>query len=258
MPQPYVSLEAEFHDAFWAEDDDATEVSLMERFLASHPGRALEIGSGSGRLLLPLLADHPEVEGLELSDDMIRLCLETAELAGEQVVVHRGDMTDWKGEKPYHSLLVPAFTFQLAEDPAATLRHWRTLLVDGGGLYLTIFIPFAELEGDMEEDVWHPDHEAPLADGRTAKLDTLHRIDPEKQILERRHRYYFADLPATFHESRQTLRWFTPDQLTELLAAAGFGVTEAFVDFDPARPATRTEIDESDGILTFHATARKP
>jgi len=258
MPQPYVSLEAEFHDAFWAEDDDATEVFLMERFLAAHPGRALEIGSGSGRLLLPLLADHPEVEGLELSDDMIRLCRETAELAGERVVVHRGDMTDWKPEAPYRSLLVPAFTFQLAGDPAATLRHWRTLLEDAGGLYLTVFTPFAELEGDMEENAWYPDHETTLPDGRTAKLDTLHKIDPEKQILERRHRYYYADSPAAFHESRQTLRWFTLEQMHELLSASGFQVIEAFVDFDPARPATSMEIDDSDGILTFHAVARLP
>jgi SAM-dependent methyltransferase len=257
MSQPYVSLEAEFHDAFWAEDDDATEVSLMERFLASHPGRALEIGSGSGRLLLPLLTDHPEVEGLELSDDMIRLCHETAELAGEQVVVHRGDMIDWTPEIPYRSLVVPAFTFQLAEDPEATLRHWHTLLVEGGGLYLTVFIPFAELEGDTEENVWNPDHQTTLADGRIAKLDTLHRIDPEKQILDRQHRYYFADSQTNFHESRQILRWFTPEQLQELLTTTGFKVTEAFVDFDPTRPVTQEEIDKSDGIVTFHAITQK-
>jgi len=255
MPQPYVSLEAEFHDAFWAADDEATEVSLMEDFLKKHPGRALEIGSGSGRLLLPLLEEHPEVEGLELSGDMIRLCGIYAREVALQPVVHQGDMCVWTPETPYSALLVPAFTFQLAEDPAATLRHWRTLLMDGGGLYLTVFIPFAELEGDMEEGSWYPDHETTLPGGRIARLDTLHRIDAENQKLERRHRYYFADMPTAFHESRQILRWFTPEQITALLEAAGFRVTASFVDFTPARAATWPEIDDSDGILTFHAVA---
>lgn len=256
MSQPYLSLEAEFHDAFWAEDDDASEVGLMADFLKAHPGRSLEIGSGSGRLLFPLLEQGFQVEGLELSSDMLALCREAGEEKGLSPKLHHGDMSSWQGGGKYQSLLSPAFTLQLAPDPTATLAHWRTLLEDGGALYLTVFIPFAELEGDMEENAWYPDHQTTLPGGRIAKLDTLHQIDPEKQILDRRHRYYFADHPAAFHESRQTLRWFTLDQMTALLAAAGFRVTSVFADFEPSRPVTCSETDEFDGILTFHAAAR--
>ena len=257
MSQPYLSLEAEFHDAFWAEEDDASEVALMADFLKQHPGRSLEIGSGSGRLLFPLLEQGFDVEGLELSGDMLALCREAAGEKGLDPTLHHGDMSVWHGGGKYHSLLAPAFTLQLSPDPAATLAHWRTLLEDdGGALYLTVFIPFAELEGDLEENAWYPDHEATLPGGRTAKLDTFHQIDPEKQILDRRHRYYFADRPADFHESRQTLRWFTLDQMTAHLGAAGFRVARVFADFDPARPLTCSETDEFGGILTFHAVAR--
>lgn len=257
MAQPYVSLEAEFHDAFWAADDEGSEIRLMDSFLQRFPGRALEIGCGSGRLLLPLLKDHPRFEGLELSQDMIRLCRASAEESGLQPVIHHGDMSEWVPESRYHALLAPAFTFQLAADPAATLRHWHSLLVPGGGLYLTVFIPFAELEGDLAENEWYPDHETTLPDGRVAKLDTLHRIDQENQQIERRHRYYFSDTPAVFHESCQNLQWFTPEQLTELLQASGFRVAASFVDFSPSRTPTWEEIDESDGILTFQAVAER-
>ena len=55
MSQPYLSLEAELHDAFWDAEDDGSEVRLMAEFLKKHPGPALEVGSGSGRLMFPLL-----------------------------------------------------------------------------------------------------------------------------------------------------------------------------------------------------------
>ena len=46
---------------------------LMAAFLEKHPGPALEIGSGSGRLMFPLVQMGLDVEGLELSPDMLAL-----------------------------------------------------------------------------------------------------------------------------------------------------------------------------------------
>lgn len=250
MSQPYLSLEAELHDAFWAADDDASEVRLMASFLKKFPGTSLEIGSGSGRLLFPLLSMGFDVEGLELSKDMLALCRKSG-----SCTAHEGDMTTWTPGKSYAALLAPAFTFQLAADPAATLSRWKTWLQPGGGLYLTVFIPFAELEGDLPEDEWYEDHQVTLPDGRLAKLDTRHRLNPENQLLERQHRYYFADRPDSSHESRQRLRWFQHDQMNELLNTAGFTLTSAFLDFELRRKATARSIPESGGIITYHAIA---
>ncbi len=254
VSQPYLSLEAEFHDAFWAADDDASEVALMADFLRKSPGKALEIGSGSGRLLFPLIDLGFDVEGLELSPDMLAICKNQAAERSVDTALHQGDMSHWQPAAKYSALLAPAFTFQLASDPLATLRHWRGLLENGGGLYITLFIPFMELEGELEENAWYLDHETTLPGGRIAVLDTRHKIDPEKQILEREHRYYFADHPAESHSSRQTLRWFTHDQFTALLEEAGFQVTAAFADFDPGQKVTSSESLDFDGILTYHAT----
>ncbi len=253
--QPYLSLEAEFHDAFWAADDDGSEIRLMGAFLRKHRGLALEIGAGSGRLMFPLLRQGFPVEGLELSPDMLRLARASPAGINPPPILHEGDMSSWApaGEKRYSSILAPAFTLQLAADPAATLRHWRKLLAENGALYLTIFIPYAELEGDQPEGQWYPDHRAVLPDGRTAVLESRHHLDPEKQILEREHRYYFADEPDGSHISRQRLRWFTHDQMVRLLEECGFRVTAAFPDFNPRRKVISPETMEYDGILTYHA-----
>ena len=254
MSQPYLSLEAELHDIFWNHEDDASEVGLMADFLDHHPGKALEIGSGSGRLLLPLIEKGYAVEGLELSPDMVRLSNEDAARRGLQAIVHEADMCTWNDGRKFSSLLAPAFTLQLASDPAATLRHWRSLLERNGGLYLTLFMPYAELLGDLPENEWYEDHTAPLPDGRNAILHSRHRLDREKQILQRDHRYSISG-DAHVYESSQELRWFEHDQTMQLLAEAGFHVDFAFLDFDPEFEASDPDQTDFGGILTYYASA---
>lgn len=254
MSQPYLSLEAELHDAFWEAEDDGSEVALMAAFLKKHPGPALEIGSGSGRLMFPLIQMGLEVEGLELSRDMLELGKVRAERLGIQPVVHKGDMSDWDDGRKFSALLAPAFTLQLAGDPEATLRHWHGLLEDQGGLYLTVFMPYAELLGDLPENQWYEDHRVTLPDGRQGLLETRHRLDRRRQLVEREHRYSLSGTPPLTHHSRQTIRWLEHPELLALLADCGFRMDRFFVDFDPERVVDDPEVVDFDGILTYHAT----
>jgi SAM-dependent methyltransferase len=256
MSQPYLSLEAELHDAFWAASDDASEVRLMAEFLRTHPGPALEIGCGSGRLLFPLMEAGFAVEGLELSPDMLRLARTAAEARGLSPVLHLGDMTKWPAPRTYASLLAPAFTLQLADDPAATLRHWHSWLQPSGALYLTIFTPLAELSGDLPEGEWYADHETLLPGGIRAALETRHTLDDRQRLVHREHRYSVAGDPPRIHHSRQTIRWFDDGELTAILDRAGFRVTTAFADFDRTLDAASTAVEATDGILTCHALRR--
>ena len=248
MSQPYLSLEAALHDAFWDAEDDGSELRLIDAFLRARPGRTLEIGCGSGRLLHPLAAMGHDVEGLELSPDMLRLARERG-----SAPLHEGDMTIWQPASRYQNLLAPAFTLQLAPDPAAALRHWHGWLETGGSLYLTVFTPFAELEGELPENEWYPDHAADLPDGRRATVETRHRLDRATRTLHREHRYEIPGDPPQTHESRQTLRWIDPPELPALLEDCGFRMDRWFPDFDPSAADWDPADREIDGIVTCHA-----
>lgn len=254
MSQPYLSLEAELHDAFWDAEDDGSEVRLMADFLKKFPGPALEIGAGSGRLMFPLIQMGLEVEGLELSRDMLELGKARAEKLVIDPVMHEGDMTEWNGGRKYASLLAPAFTLQLAPDPSGTLKHWHSLLENNGGLYLTVFMPYAELLGDLPENEWYEDHKATLPDGREGLLETRHQLDHEKQLVKREHRYTLTGDPPLTHLSLQTIRWIEHTEMLSLLEECGFRMERFFVDFDPRRKVTDPDVIDFDGILTYHAT----
>ena len=253
MQQPYLSLEAELHDAFWEAEDDGSEVRLMEGFLKKFPGPALEVGAGSGRLMFPLIQKGLEVEGLELSRDMLDLGEKRARNLCIHPVMHEGDMMTWRGPRRFASLLAPAFTLQLAPDPAEALRHWHSLIENHGGLYLTVFMPYAELLGDLPENEWYDDHFATLPDGREGLLETRHTLDRERQIVHREHRYTLSGDPPLTHLSRQSVRWIEHPEMLSLLEECGFRPERFFVDFDPTREVADPDRIDFDGILTYEA-----
>jgi len=247
----YLSLEAELHDVFWNAEGPPAELPWIEAFLQKHPGRALDVGCGSGRLLFPLLEKGFEVEGLELSPDMLAIARATAADRGLSPALHAGDMTAFASPEPYRALLVPAFTLQLAPDPAAALANFHRLLSPGGGLYLTVFRPDAELAGELPEHEWYPDYECVLPGGKIGLVETRHTLDRSRRLLHREHRHAIVSATGEWereHLSRQTVRWFDERELHAQLCAAGFGGFEAVAEFEsPVRfPATR----DSPQILT--------
>jgi len=237
MNSAYLGLEATLHDLFWAEEGEPVELPPLTDFLASHPGRGIEVGCGSGRLLLPLLAAGHTLDGLDSSPDMLRLCRENAARQQLEPSLHLGDMANFVPPCRYTSVALPTFTLQLASDPAAVLAHLSGWLDPDGGLFLTVFHPEAELAGDLPENEWFDDHQTILDDGSTATLETIHTLDRERKLLDRRHRYRICD-PAGeetgSHDSRQLLRWFDPGELEALVETAGFGITRRIAEFDPA------------------------
>ncbi|MGB1888515.1 MAG: hypothetical protein ACPHOK_02830, partial [Akkermansiaceae bacterium] len=74
MNSGYEGFEASWHDLFWEAEEAPSELPLIEKFLEDRKGRCcLYIGSGSGRLLGPLVTAGHDVLGLECSSEMARL-----------------------------------------------------------------------------------------------------------------------------------------------------------------------------------------
>ena len=115
-------------------------------------------------------------------------------------------------------------------------------------------MPYAELLGDLPENEWYEDHRVTLPDGREGLLETRHRLDRPRQLVEREHRYSLSGSPPLTHQSKQTIRWLEHPELISLLAKCGFRVDSFFLDFDPDRVVADPEIVDFDGILTYHAT----
>lgn len=247
----YQSLEAELHDVFWEAEGPAAELPLLRKFLSRHPRNALELGCGSGRLLLPLLKEGFQLEGLDNAPEMIALCEVAAAKQKLSPTLHTCDLFALPAEARYQAIAVPAFTLQLLPDPIAAVMQIRDKLPVGGGLYFSVFYPWAEVEDERPQNKFYPDHSLTLPDGKTASITTKHSIDKQAQVLTRTHRYQISnrDTVEREHDSVQIIRYCEEADWLHLLDATGFKLTDTFWDFLPEE----SEDDESAGVTSFLA-----
>ncbi len=218
MKSAYRGLEARWHDLFWEAEEGPSELLLLDAFLQEKDGRALYVGSGSGRLLGPLVAAGHDLRGLEISPEMAALSREKFPQAGlveESWQEHEGS---------YGAIVIPAFTFQLFEDPQRQLQRLRQ---QTDHLYLTLFFPWAELSGDLPSNEWYFDRSMTLPSGETAELQTRHKLKEQTGSLVRRHRYLMKDAEGEVmrrEETEQRIRFFTDVALKKLLKKTGWEV----------------------------------
>jgi 2-polyprenyl-3-methyl-5-hydroxy-6-metoxy-1,4-benzoquinol methylase len=115
----------------------AERLEAWERLIAAYSGpaqRALDIGCGSGVLLLPLAARNATVLGLDGSEEMLALARRRLEAAGAgNVQLIRGDLAALPAlALPPFDLIVASSVLEYVPDLAATLRAIKALLKPQG------------------------------------------------------------------------------------------------------------------------------
>ena len=247
----YDQLEAKLHDVFWAEEGTSAELPLLEQFLQKFPGTSLELGCGSGRLLLALMQNGYFIEGLDNSAEMLSLCREQAH--DLEPVLHQASMVDFQTGTTYGAITIPAFTLQLVapDQLPALFSNIRKHLHPGGGLYITTFIPWAEITGELEDGEWFLDQETKLTDGNTARCHTRFEIKRLSQELRREHRYEIVSAQnKVLNTSASThhLTWYFPREMTKLLIESNFTIQQIIGDFEPNHAC-----DDNSQIVTIIA-----
>ena len=229
MSTGYHGLEALWHDLFWEAEEAPNEVLLIDDYLQDKDGKSLYIGSGSGRLLGPLVESGHEIVGLENSPEMVAL----SQKNHPKALVIEGSWQDHQPGKKYSSILIPAFTFQLFLDPQKQLERLRD---QTDHLYLTLFFPWAEISGELPQNQWYFDRSIQLPTGELGELETRHKIKEQTGSLTRRHRYTLKDAEGKIvrqEETEQLLRFFPDAALKSLLKKTGWKIGKEIFNLEP-------------------------
>jgi len=120
---------------------------LLEQLAPQAGERALDIGCGTGALLIPLaraVAPNGRAIGIDAAPTMVARSDEEAAAAGVNVEVLVGDAQ--APDFPPASLDVVGSSLVLffLADPVAALAAWRELLIDAGRVGISTFGPFSE------------------------------------------------------------------------------------------------------------------
>ena len=199
-------------------------------------GPVLELGCGTGRILLPIARAGVSIVGLDSSRQMLERCranlkAESAAVQG-RVALYHGDLHDFELGAAFALIIAPFRVVQHLTTVDEQLRFLGNVsrhLAPGGCFIFDVFNPrFAVLVG--ADGIEREDTPAtPLPDGRTfRRAYRIARVRWVDQVSESELIYY---VDGTRYVQAFEMRWYLPAELQHLLARAGLRVRETYGDF---------------------------
>jgi SAM-dependent methyltransferase len=222
---------------------DRPDVDFFVEAAVSSGGSVLEVGCGTGRILIPTARAGVTITGFDLSVHMLDVCRQ--KLAQEPVAVRervnlvQGDMRSFDLGRTYRLITLPFRPFQhlvTVEDQLSCLQTLHSHLEPGGRLVLDLFNPSLtsltqdnvgeELEG--EEPFATPDGRHVVRKHKIISRDYFQQVQQVELI------YY-----VTYPDGREErlvqafpMRYLYRYEAEHLLVRAGFTVEHLYADYD--------------------------
>jgi SAM-dependent methyltransferase len=248
---------------WWAEfNRDGPEIEYFRRFV--EPGQpALDIACGTGRLLLPYLRAGLDVDGCDISPDMLALCREAAAREGLSPNLYAQAMHELDLPRRYRTVFVCGGLGlgSTREQDLEALRRLHEHLEPGGVLVLDNEVPYADAarwaywpkEGrtELPEPRREPRQRRTGSDGAEYALSARALgFDPLAQQLTWEMRAFMwrdGELVAEEEHHLTTTAYFR-DELVLMLERAGFADVDVRGQYNDAEPTPE------DDFLVYVAT----
>jgi SAM-dependent methyltransferase len=206
-------------------------------------GPVLEVGCGTGRVLIPTARLGIDIVGLDLSPSMLDMCRKRLSQEPEEVQARarliEADMRDFNLGETFRLVTIPFRPFQhltTVEDQLSCLECVHRHLMEGGRLVFDIFNP--SLEVLTREDVGEEIRDEPdfvMPDGRRVvryhrfvSKDRFHQINQSELIYD-----------VTYPDGREErlvhtfpMRYLFRFEAEHLLVRSGFKVEYLYADFE--------------------------
>jgi SAM-dependent methyltransferase len=222
---PYDGLVADGYDVWLPYDDPMGDEELYDELLDGIDGTILEVGCGTGRLLLRWLAQGRDAEGVDVAVDMLAKLRRHAVERGLDPVVHESDFAPLALGRTYAALVCAVGTFTLVGDQEhaeAALASFREHLEPGGLLALSLFVPGREVDSQF---TWRIRRTGTTPDGATIVVHEATRGDRDQRLLvayDRVERYDRDGLLCETYLRKHHFRWWSQSEFEELLGSFGF------------------------------------
>jgi SAM-dependent methyltransferase len=225
----YKGLIATTWDLLRGDTSNWPDRNFFLNFIHKHGQPALDVGCATGRLLLDYLASGIDIDGVDISPEMLAICREKALQRGLQPALYQQAIETLDLPRKYRSVMVPSSSFQLVTSldlARQAIHHLFEHLRPGGALAMPFMILWEEGEPTQSEE-WRlvAERERPEA-GDLVRRWSRESYDVENQLESTEDRYEIirgGQVIATEQHTRSpATRWYSQEQAANLYREAGF------------------------------------
>ncbi len=222
---------AKYYD-YWPPPFD--DISFYKRRIPSPDAAVLELGCGTGRVLVPLASCCGYIHGLDCSESMLTLCrekLEKTAIPEGKVKIETADITNFDLGRTFDWIIAAYRVFQNLEtdkEVAGFFRCVREHLSSNGSCILNVFKAWEldKLRGEWSSDKEHFCWEIPYQGGKITCHERRCRIsvDPVAIYPEAIYRRYEGDALVDEAVLKFVMRCYYPDEFEKLITEYGFEI----------------------------------
>jgi SAM-dependent methyltransferase len=222
---------------------DRADVAFFVDEAVRSGGPVLEVGCGTGRVLIPIARAGVDIVGLDLSPHMLEVCRRT--LAQEpdevrsRVRLVEADMRAFELGQTFALATIPFRPFQhllTVDDQLSCLRTIARHLTDGGTFVLDLFNPWLEaLVQQTPGFEWGDEPEFTTPDGRRVRRRHATIAANRFEQVNRFELIYYVTHPDGREERLVhafSMRYLFRFEVEHLLARAGFLVEQIYADYE--------------------------
>lgn len=197
---------------------------------------ALEIGSGTGRLLIEYLKRGLNVDGIEPDQQMLDLCEQKCEALNLQIHVYMQNLQQMSLDKKYQTIYMPLYVFQNIVDRKDVIYGLKVAyehLENNGQILISIFIPWNDPTGTWENSWRLRESFFDKKQNEIINLSESVSFDKFEQIQTKQLKYEFFKngLLAQTYLTVLKFRHYSRYEMSMMLELSGFKNIEIFGDY---------------------------
>lgn len=248
----YRGLMAQTWDALRGDPTGRGDQAFYLEIIAQSGEPVLDVGCGTGRLLIDLMQRGADVDGVDVSPEMLAICRAKGQAVGLYPALFEQAIEQLDLPRRYQTILAPSSVLQLVTDPVAVATAMSRLydhLLPGGVLvapFMTLWVPGMPLHVEWEN--------ARRREADGALLTRMGHVtyDPSTQCESTEDLYQVVidgeTVAVEHHRRSPAARSYTQAQARALFEKAGFAHVRVLRGF------TQQTVADGDTLFTLLGT----